>query len=144
MAKKEFDVFISSASQDASAAKEIATALRKDGVTVWLDEEQIQPGAEFASEIEKSLNSSKAAVILVSDESLRSQWANYEVGLALGRAGRTDFPIIPVLMKGVSIESLPAPLKGRRVVNFSDAKRNIGTLLSEVTSGGKIPGGRQG
>jgi hypothetical protein len=40
----QYDVFLSHSSKDKPVVRELAARLKKDGVRVWLDEEQIKPG----------------------------------------------------------------------------------------------------
>ena len=131
MAKKH-DVFISYAWPDQSAAKMLASELTKNGVSVFIDSKRLKAGDAWSSELEKSLASSKAVIMLVSPASLSSQWSNYEMGLALGRTTDSDFRLIPVLMRDIDAESLPAPIRSRQRLRFSGTKRDVGRLVEHV------------
>jgi nucleotide-binding universal stress UspA family protein len=39
-----YDVFLSHSSKDKAVVRELAARLKKDGIRVWLDEEQIKAG----------------------------------------------------------------------------------------------------
>ena len=49
----EFDVFLSHSSKDKPVVRELAARLKKDGVRVWLDEEQIKPGDSIPASVQK-------------------------------------------------------------------------------------------
>ena len=51
----QFDAFISYSSKDKAVVRELAARLEKDGVRVWLDEEQIKPGDSIPANSEKGL-----------------------------------------------------------------------------------------
>jgi hypothetical protein len=119
MTKRKFDVFISHAQADSADARRLATELRKAGRSVWLDQD-ILPGDDWENSITNSLEQSSNVVVLVSCNSLTSQWSSYEIGLALGHAKRTPgVNIVPVLLGGVEVAALPPPLRSVEMIDVS-------------------------
>jgi len=60
------DVFLSHSSKDKTVVRELAARLKKDGIRVWLDEEQIKPGDSIPAKIEEGLERSRVLVFCVS------------------------------------------------------------------------------
>jgi adenylate cyclase len=75
------DVFVSYARPDESQATLVADALREAGYTVWRDDE-LPAHRAYADVIEERLKSAKAAVVLWSSESAKSQWVRSEANVA--------------------------------------------------------------
>jgi hypothetical protein len=49
----QFDVFLSHSAKDKAVVRDVAAWLKRDGVRVWLDEEQIKPGDSIPAKIEE-------------------------------------------------------------------------------------------
>jgi hypothetical protein len=47
----QFDVFLSHSAKDKAVVRDVAARLQRDGVRVWLDEEQIKPGDSIPAKI---------------------------------------------------------------------------------------------
>jgi len=62
-------VFISFSGQDRDAALQLTSALRKDGINVWLDEKQIKAGDDFTKKITEAIYNSTVFIPLISNES---------------------------------------------------------------------------
>ena len=76
----QFDVFLSHSAKDKSVVRPLAERLRKDGVRVWLDEEQIKPGDSIPAKIEAGLEHSRVLVLCMSVNAFGSDWAQLEAG----------------------------------------------------------------
>ena len=74
----DFDVFLSHASVDAAAVRELAQRLKADGLRVWLDEWVIQPGDLIPQAIEDGLESSRTLVLVMSQAAFDSEWVTLE------------------------------------------------------------------
>lgn len=134
MAKKGSSVFISYAHQDRKYVDVLSHALEAKGVAVWT-ESQIQAGAVWEDEIKKALDASEVVIVLLSPHSLSSQWQNFEMGMAIGRAAETPSKrIIPVLVAGVDWQSVPAFMRNRQAVDARNlsAEQISNTLLKVV------------
>jgi hypothetical protein len=76
----KYDVFLSHSTKDKPVVRELATRLKKDGVRVWLDEEQIKPGDSIPAKIEEGLENSRVLVLCMSANAFGSDWAQLESG----------------------------------------------------------------
>lgn len=97
------DVFISYASEDRETARKLAGVLEAQGWSVWWDR-KIVAGQTFDQVIERELETSKAAVVLWSRNSVASEWVKNEAAAAVERG-----VLVPVL-----IEQVKLPLEFRR------------------------------
>ncbi len=69
------DVFLRHSSKDKAVVRELAARLKKDGIRVWLDEEQIKPGDSIPAKIEEGLEHSRVLVLCMSAHAFGSDWA---------------------------------------------------------------------
>lgn len=88
-------VFLSYENSDKDFAVALSSELKRRGVTVWLDQQNLLPGDNWALEIGKALAQSQAMVVLISPESMRSEQVRREIEYALGEPNfeRKLFPI---------------------------------------------------
>lgn len=75
-----FDVFLSHSTNDKPVVRELVTRLKKDGVRVWLDEEQVRPGDNILAKIEEGLEQSRVLVLCMSANAFGSDWTQLEAG----------------------------------------------------------------
>jgi adenylate cyclase len=71
------DVFVSYAREDEPQSKLVTDALRKDGRSVWRDED-LPAHRPYADVIQERLRSAKAVVVLWSSDACKSQWVRAE------------------------------------------------------------------
>lgn len=102
-----FDVFLAHNSQDKPQVRAIAKQLKRRGLKVWLDEEQIPPGQPSQDVIQKALQNVSCAAIFIGSGGL-GKWQILESRSLLTRFVDTDIPVIPVLLPGV--EGIPEHL----------------------------------
>jgi tetratricopeptide (TPR) repeat protein len=81
----KYDVFISHSSKDKPAVRELAERLRRDGLRVWLDEWEIQPGDPILLKIEEGLEQSRTLVLAMSANAFASEWVTLERHTAMFR-----------------------------------------------------------
>jgi len=104
MTNQHFDVFLAHNSQDKPQVRAIANKLKRRGLKVWLDEEQILPGRPFQDVIQKALQNVRCAAIFIGSGGL-GKWQILESRSLLTRFVDADIPLIPVLLPGV--EGIP-------------------------------------
>jgi hypothetical protein len=80
-----FDVFVSYSHQDKDRVRTLVDRLRGEGLRVWFDERDIEPGSSFPAEISKGLQESKKAVFCLSSTALESHWVQTELNTAIAR-----------------------------------------------------------
>ena len=115
--------FVSYSRADSEFALKLASDLRANGASVWLDQLDIAPGARWDSAIEDALRRSARVIVLLSPKAVASQNVLDEVSFALdeGKA------IVPVL-----VETCAVPMRLRRLqhVDFTPGyEAALGRLL---------------
>lgn len=73
-----YDVFLSHSAKDKAIVRPIVERLRADGLRVWFDEWEIEPGDNIPAKIEEGLEHSRLLVLCMSANSFGSDWARLE------------------------------------------------------------------
>lgn len=92
-----FDVFLSHNSKDKEAVQQLARALTARGLRVWLDVEQLVPGRSWQEELEKIIQTTRTAAVLVGKDGF-GPWENPEMRACLSQFIKRNMPVIPVLL----------------------------------------------
>jgi dienelactone hydrolase len=113
-------VFLSYASQDATAAQRIADALRQAGIEVWLDQSELRGGEAWDASIRRQIKACRLFVALISANTqareegyFRREW-NLAVGRTLDMADDTAF-LLPVVIDATRDADARVPEKFREV-----------------------------
>lgn len=85
-------IFISHSTDDAAVARQVAEALRAQGLGIWIAPDSIKPGEAYNEAIVAGLKASTALAVLVSRASNGSKHVAREVGLADSH-GKAIIPI---------------------------------------------------
>jgi hypothetical protein len=104
-------VFLSHSAETTDLAHEAAKTLREQGLDVWLAEEQILPGDNYAALIAEALESSDAMIVLLSDKPTISSMSSYEMSYALGdrKYKNKVFPLVVTTKTAFAIPSSLVP-----------------------------------
>jgi small GTP-binding protein len=76
----KYDVFLSHSAKDKPQVRELANRLKRDGLSVWFDEWEIQPGDKLSEKIERGLETSRVLVLCMSRNAFTTDWAALETG----------------------------------------------------------------
>jgi hypothetical protein len=122
-------VFISHSGRDTWVAKQIAREVSACGATPFLDEAEIDVGADFEEEILGFLEKADELVVLLTPWALERPYVWAELGAAWGRR----IPIVALLLGITSSElqsrsGVPILLKKRDLIELND----IDTYLSQL------------
>ncbi len=94
---REFDVFISHASEDKNdVARPLAAALRDGNLHVWYDEFELKIGDSLRQKIDKGLASSRFGIVILSKSFFNKGWPNYELDGLVTRAVSGEQVILPI------------------------------------------------
>ena len=108
--EKEFDVFISHASEDKDdIVRELAEALQAAELSVWYDEFELKIGSSLRKSIDKGLSNSRFGIVVLSPSFLEKGWTNYELDGLVTRANSGEQILLPIWHK----------LTKREVMNYS-------------------------
>lgn len=95
--EKEYDVFISHASEDKDAvARPLAEALRSNGISVWYDEFELRIGDSLRRKIDKGIANSNFGVIVISRDFIHKGWTNYELDGLITRTVNGEQVMLPI------------------------------------------------
>jgi hypothetical protein len=92
-----FRLFLSHLSSFKATTAKLRISLRKFAISGFVAHEDIEPTKEWQDEIEAALFSMDALVALVTPKFKESEWADQEIGIAIGRGSL----VIPVMREAV-------------------------------------------
>lgn len=76
------NLFLSHNSVDKPFVKKLARDLKKLGVTVWVDEWEIQVGESLTWKIEAGIRENEYLGLVLSPDALQSEWVKSEISAA--------------------------------------------------------------
>jgi predicted nucleotide-binding protein len=132
-------LFVSYARADREPVRRIVEELRRLGVNVWIDAEQLAVGQSWQASINQALHVMRAILIFISPESMASRWTITELAHAIDRG----LKVIPVLLRPTPMGSIPFALQRVQWLDLAkfpantaaqDAAREIATILARDTS----------
>ena len=123
-------VFLSYANEDRKVARQLGAHLAKAGLRTWDPAEALFPGDNWALRIGEALQDAEAMVVLISPDSVKSEWVQHEIQYALG-AAQYKGRLIPVLLRPTKdipwiLKKLPTVRIGR---DLAQAVREIADLI---------------
>jgi len=131
--RPEFDVFLAHNSQDKPEVKAIASKLKRRGLKVWIDDEQILPGRPFQDVIQQAISNVKSAAIFIGPQGPGS-WQVMELRTLISQFVDTGLPVIPILLPGVGeIPQNLLFLRQQNWVSFASGIDNVGSLEKLVS-----------
>jgi len=102
--------------------------LAESKVSAWLDEDELPPGQNWISLLEKAMSNCQSAGAFVGGNGI-GPWEDEEIQALLNQAVREKIPVIPVLLPGdYEQPKLPMFLANR---TFVDMRQGITTELME-------------
>jgi internalin A len=111
-------VFISYSHDDKSFAKKIASELEIAGMKVWWDSSGLKGGQDWQEEIEKAIAQCQYFLIVLSPESILSEWVGNEITYAVQK-GKL---IIPLYMKPCEV---PISIIKRQYIDFEKQTHKV-------------------
>ncbi|MEP9389471.1 TIR domain-containing protein [Mesorhizobium sp. KR9-304] len=99
-------IFLSYSRADMAAADALVEALERQGFAVTIDRRDLPYGEEWQKELAGFIAASDTVVWLVSPDSVKSKWCNWE----LGEVTRLSKRLVPVVVRATPPASLPEAL----------------------------------
>lgn len=103
--EKEFDAFLSYASEDLQYANELVGALKAKGLNIWYAPLQLNPGDNLIRSIEEGMRISKCAILLLSKDYLSKNWTGFELDTLINQYIEDGKRVIPI-WKNINREDL--------------------------------------
>jgi len=91
-------VFISYSWKDKSVAQRVRESI-PEPFEVWIDKEQIHPGDSISKAIQDGMSCSDYYVLIISENSISSNWVQREIATAFDLANKKKLSVIPVLLQ---------------------------------------------
>lgn len=113
-------IFLSHAQRDAALAQKIAHGLRQEGLQVWLPEEELLPGDNWAEGTTRALDECDSMVTLLTPNAAQSGNVQWEMGYALGNKAYRK-RVIPIVVGSEAESLLPWILERFQVVRIKSA-----------------------
>ena len=129
--------FISHSSEDTWVAKKLSLECKAAGAETFLDEAEIEVGANTDDEILAALRNADELIVLITPWALDRRYVILEIGAAWGQG----IPII-VLLLGISTSefnekaNLPMVLKQKNLLPLNQVDRYLGELAKRVSANG--------
>lgn len=135
-------IFLSYSRQELYFAEAIVHQLKNNGLNIWFDLEQLEPGSRWFDEIKVGLEQSEALILISSQAALRSPWVAQEWQHALDH----NKPVCVVLFEAVEFSSVevigkdgqPALLELDRLqadaAAIIDGRGNFNATIARLTS----------
>ncbi|OIN59964.1 toll/interleukin-1 receptor domain-containing protein [Arsenicibacter rosenii] len=127
--------FISYSGHDKEYAVNIAELLSENGIHVWMDDFNVKVGDTVVSTIESGIKESDYFIVLLSNNSINSDWVKQEIELAyITNHERNKPKIIPIVFDSLIRNKIPKLLMDIRwlVVNESNIFQKIQRLIEQL------------
>lgn len=114
-------IFISHSSVDKPFVKRLEQELSKDNsIKFWIDENEILVGDDIQNVISEGLKNSDFLFIIISEDSTKSTWVNFEISQFMGFSDNKN--IIPIILskKESFSEPLDNLIRRLKYLDFSD------------------------
>jgi hypothetical protein len=105
-----------------------------NGIKVWLDEWDIEPGESLRQQMEKGLEDMTHFVVILTPAALRKPWVAMEVDAGIIRKIEGDSRFIPLLV-GVALAELPVFLRTILGIRFDPSDQGQLTALVDQIHG---------
>jgi hypothetical protein len=131
---KYHGIFLSHTSTDKPFVRDLKSRLEAHAVKdVWLDEAEIQIGDSLTKKIEEALKKTKYMGIVLSPRSIKSDWVEKELEIAINREISTrEVVVLPLLYEKCD---LPSFLLGKMYADFtspSEYEESLSKLLRRL------------
>ena len=125
------DLFVSYSRRDSEFVRRLTDSVSERGKEVWLDTDGIADGEVFPEAIKRAIEQSDAFVFVITPASVASAYCDNEVEYARELQKR----IVPVLRDPVSDAELPAEIRDRNWIPFTEADEfdaSMGRLVAAL------------
>ena len=124
-------IFISYSKQDIDFVRYLRALLENEGFTVWMDEARLNPSARWWRDIERSIDSCGAFIVVMTPAAYESDWVEREILRAENRK-KTLYPVLAAgdpwsRLANIQYEDLRAGLRAQLSEHFIHSlQRTIG------------------
>lgn len=141
----KFDVFLAHNSKDKELVEDIAESLAEQGLSPWLDKDQILGGDLILDELQFAIKNTKCAAFFIGKYGL-GKWQQDEQRVLIRQSIENGFRVIPVVLPHVSedlLESAEFLFLGGRLWLKIDDYRDISIFIEKLVKSIKKPNSRE-
>jgi TIR domain len=120
------DIFISYSKADHEQVRLLAAFLEAEGYSVWWDS-SLQSGENFRNVIMTELAQARAAIVVWTENSVRSDWVQSEAGRA-----QADRKLIPVKARGLEYRQIPPPFDVMHTENLDARDKILAAVVTQL------------
>ncbi|GGE06180.1 hypothetical protein GCM10011515_27090 [Tsuneonella deserti] len=110
-------VYLAHATEDKAIVRPLAEALMANGIDVWLDEWEIEPGESLRQKMEEGLLAMTHFVVVLTPAALAKPWVGMEIDVGMVQKVGGESRFVPLLV-GVEPKELPPFLRTMLGVKF--------------------------
>jgi hypothetical protein len=133
--EKKWDIFLSHAAEDkAAVARPLAEFLRKAGVRVWLDKQELKVGDSLSEKIDEGLSQSRFGAVILSPTFLSKHWPKKELAGLRANEEEGQKVILPIwhnVDKATVIQASPI-LADALAANTANGIEHVAMQLLDV------------
>ena len=122
--------FISHSSADNQISERLAKDLLRNGVNAWYSEWEIRLGDSLREKIDQGIGEAEFFIIILSKDSIKSEWVKTELDAAMVKKIRGSCRIISIL-HNISEENIPETLAGLKWMKLDKYDSSFQELLKE-------------
>jgi FMN phosphatase YigB (HAD superfamily) len=127
------EVFISYSHSDEDIVIKIESALKDEGTKIWRDKSKIPAGESISHAITEAIRSIPIFLLVITRNSLKSQWVQHEIDLAVNSRIKEGTKIIPVLAKKLKHSELPLGINNLKCVDlYLDFDKGISEIQNAI------------
>jgi hypothetical protein len=126
-------VFISYNHNDKAIGTKIALDLQSKEIEVYMDHWEMGVGDSILEKIEEGIDNSSFLIVLLSSNSVESEWVRTELQYAFNKEQQMDRKfIIPIVLDDCNLPDSVAGRKYINIINNSDYKEGIQYILNAI------------
>ena len=130
MESKKYDAFVSYSAKDHVVAKLVVNWLSERGLEIWYDEWEILVGHDIIHKVYEGIRSSRFLVVLLSEESIRSNWVQQEINAArIQEIESRATMILPVIIESEAKAHIPDSLRTKK---YADLAGDFETAMKQI------------
>lgn len=124
-----YDVFLSHNRHQKPWVRGLYKFLIQQGLKVFFDEDSIAPGENIVTAIERGIQSSRQVVLILSPDSLQSNWVAMETQLALHQDPAViQGKVVPVILEDVDFDSVRLAVRSLNCIDLRAPASREGRL----------------
>lgn len=110
-------IFISYCHKDEEFAFELNRGLQSANISTWIDEAELVIGDPLRSRIKEAIKGCRYVGVLLSPDSVNSEWVRYELEFSLIQENAGEVIVIPIVCKKVE---LPDNICNKAIIDFTE------------------------